>query len=1141
MDKNAIKKYAVWARRELIEKVSQKALQYGIENCVELDSNAESINGVLLSETEKKQRQALINKIKIDGYSQVIEEVAYTWFNRFIALRFMEVNGYLPSHVRIFTNEEGLFAPQIMAEALHLDFKSIDRDLILEMKQNNRDDELFRYLIIAQCNELNSILPGMFQKIEDYTGLLLPDYLLRPGSVVEQMITLIPESDWTDQVQIIGWMYQYYISEPKDERINARKKYVNNDISYVTQLFTSEWIVKFMAQNSLGKLWAENYNSNLANGWEYYLSSQVKEHRNTLTPMDIKCIDPCCGSGHILSYIFDLMVQIYEEYGYSTRDAVPLIVEKNIYGLDIDERAAQLAYFSIMMKARQYDRRFFSRGIQPSIFSIKNSNSISEYIINYFADGDEGLKKSLLTLIDEFNNAKIYGSLIRVSKVDCDALFDRMKAIESDISIYKDEAIDTILPLLNVAKILSNHYQVVITNPPYMNASLMPEELKQYVQDNYSDFRSDLFASFTERVVELAETDGHIGLLMPYVWMFISSYEKMRAFLNKNTSISALVQLEYNAFEAACVPVAALTAKKSQVHELGEYIKLSEFRGAENQAPKTIEAVKNPSCGYRFKSSQDDFEKLPGKIFAFWASKNVIDSFAEKSLGTVLTTREGMATADNESFLRLWSEVDINKIGFSCSSIADASGYKWFPYNKGGDYRKWYGNNDYIVNWENDGFLIRNNKDPKTGRIRSHNYNGEFAFKKGITWSALSSSSISVRYVEEGFLFDSKGAKGFCENENELLYSLGLINSKVGLTYLSFISPTIDFKVGDIIQIPLIHNRVDEVVNLVKRCIEISKDDWDSFETSWNFKRHPLASGMYIEKEFERWKKECEDRFEELKSCEERINDIFINTYGLDGEISSMVNDKDIVIRLADRERDIKSLISYMVGCLFGRYSIDEDGVAYAGGKWNADKYINFKPDDDNIIPICDDEYFSDDIVNRFVSLLSVIYGSDSLNDNMAYIAEAIGGKGTPREVIRNYFLNDFYKDHCSMYAVTGAGKRPIYWQFDSGKRNGFKCLIYVHRYKADTVARIRTDYVHEQQARYRTAIEEIEKKVDSVSQSEKIKLNKQLKDIKDQSDELHQYEEKVHHLADQMIELNLDDGFKKNYALFGDVLSKVK
>lgn len=1141
MDKNAIKKYAIWARRELIDKVSQKALQYGIEDGIELNPNAESINGILLTDIEKRQRQALIKKVKEEGYSQVIEEVAYTWFNRFVALRFMEVNGYLPSHVRVFTNEEGLFVPQIMSEALHLDFKSIDRDKILEMKQSNRDDELFRYLIIAQCNELNTILPRMFQKIEDYTGLLLPDYLLRIGSVIEQMITLIPESDWTDQVQIIGWMYQYYISEPKDERINARKKYVNNDISYVTQLFTSEWIVKFMAQNSLGKLWLENYDSSLPNEWEYYLNSHEKNQRNTLTPMDIKCIDPCCGSGHILSYVFDLMVQIYEDYGYSTRDAISLIVEKNIYGLDIDERAAQLAYFSVMMKARQYDRRFFSRGIQPNIFSIKNSNSIAEYVIDYYAEGNAELKKMLLTLIDEFDNAKIYGSLIRVKKLDWAVLFERIEAIESDISIYKDEAIDTIVPLLNVAKILSDHYQVVITNPPYMNASLMPEELKQYVQDNYTDFRSDLFAAFTKRVVELTEKNGYIGLLMPYVWMFISSYEKMRAFLNASTSISTLVQLEYNAFEAACVPVAALTAKKCAIHEPGEYIKLSDFRGTENQAPKTIEAVKNASCGYRFTSSQDDFEKLPGKIFAFWASKNIIDSFSEKPLGTILTTREGMATADNESFLRLWSEVDINKIGFSCSSIIEASGYKWFPYNKGGDYRKWYGNNDYIVNWENDGFLIKNNKDPKTGRIRSHNYNGEFAFKKGITWSALSSSSISVRYAEEGFLFDSKGAKGFCENEKELLYALALINSKVGMTYLSFISPTIDFKVGDIIQIPLIHNRIDEVVNLVKRCIEISKDDWDAFETSWDFKRHPLAYGTLIEEEYARWEKECEDRFMELKSSEEKINDILINTYGLDGEISSKVDDSDIVIRLADRNREIKSLISYMVGCLFGRYSLDEAGVVYAGGKWHSEKYICFKPDDDNIIPICDDEYFSDDIVNRFVTLLSVIYGPDSLNDNMSYIAEVLGGKGTPREIIRNYFLNDFYKDHCSMYAVTGGGKRPIYWQFDSGKKNGFKCLIYVHRYKADTVARIRTDYVHEQQARYRTAIEEIEKKVVSVSQSEKIKINKHLKKIKDQYEELHHYEEKVHHLADQMIELNLDDGFKKNYALFRDVLSKVK
>ncbi|MHB8128494.1 MAG: BREX-1 system adenine-specific DNA-methyltransferase PglX [Mobilitalea sp.] len=1143
MDRNAIRKYAVWARTELISRVSQKALQYGIDKNGYGEYKTESVNGIVLSEIEKKQRQALISQIRENGYSQIIEEVAYTWFNRFAALRFMEVNGYLPSHVRVFTDEENLFKPQILTEAIHIELEGLNKERVYELKNCNKDDELFKYLIILQCNALSNVLPGMFQTIDDFTELLFPDNLLREGSVIHIMIEEIAENDWKDAVEIIGWLYQYYISEPKDALISARNKYKTEDIPYVTQLFTTDWIVRFIVENSLGKLWLDsNPNDVVKEKWAYLLESNTRklnESTEKKSPEDIKCIDPCMGSGHILVYLFDVLIQIYESYGYSTRDAVESIVRNNLYGLDIDERAAQLAYFAIMMKATQYDRRFLSRGIQPKVYVFTDSKKIDINCIDYFTGNDEKLRSDLEYIVLQFNDSKEIGSAIRIENIDFEKIHVRIREIKKEINFQKDIVIKEVLPILNIAEILAGKYSIVVTNPPYMNASYMPVLLKEYIQKEYYDFRSDLFAVFTKRTLEMCNENGYVGLLMPYVWMFISSYEEMRKWINQNANIMALVQLEYNAFEAACVPVATLTLKKTSKRESGECVKLSQFRGAENQGPKTLEAIKNPYCNYRYTATQDDYEKLPGSIFAFWAQKRIIETFTEAQLGKILTTREGMATAGNEDFLRLWHEVSFDKIGWNIASSEEAMecNKKWYPYNKGGEYRKWYGNNDYVVNWGNDGSLIRNNRDPKTGRIRSHNYNGQYGFKEGITWSALSSSNISVRYCNTGFLFDSKGAKGFATNENDLLYSLALINSKVGLEYLSFISPTIDFKVGDVIQIPYIYEETKglQVIQLVKKSISISKTDWNSFEISWDFKKHPLLRENSIKKAFNEWEKECTNRIDEIINAETEINKLLIEIYRLEDEVDAEVKREDIVLSEANLRRDIKSLISYAVGCMFGRYSLIHEGIQV---EEQSDSEL---VDVDNIIPISDDEYFNDDVLSKFVKFIEIAYGAEYLEDNLKYIAEALGGKGRPKEVIRNYFISDFYSDHCNFYAVMGAGKRPIYWLFDSGKKNGFKALVYIHRYQQDTLARMRTDYVHELQARYRTIIEDIEKNVATCSTSERVKLTKQLNYVKAQNVEITDYEEKIHHLADQMIKIDLDDGFKTNYARFEDVVAKIK
>ncbi len=1173
MDKNAIKNYAIWARKELIARVSQKALQYGFGKDTAIDPNASAVNGRVLTNTEKQQRAALIEKINSEGYEQVIEEVAYTWFNRFIALRFMEVNDYLPTHIRVFSDETGAFNPQIMAEAINLQMDGLDIAKVYAFKENDQDADLFKYLVITQCNALNKVLPGMFQRIADYTELLFPDHLLEENSAVGKLVNDIPEEDWKDAVQIIGWLYQFYIAEPKDVLINARKAYKKDDIPFVTQLFTPDWIVRYMVENSLGRLWLEGHPQNsttLKSNWAYFLDEAeqnefVKKELNNvyeeyagIKPQDLRCIDPCEGSGHIIVYIFDVLVQIYSSYGYTMTDAVASIVKNNLYGLDIDDRAAQLAYFAVMMKARQYDSRFLARGIQPHVYSIIESNSLDRSVIEYFVNGDECLKKSMDTLVRELHNAKEYGSILNVSCVDFEAMRARFDEIRTDVNMYAHPALEQLLPFVQVAQTMAQKYDVIVTNPPYMNSSYMPADLKSFVETNYVDYKSDLFAAFTKKALSMTKKHGHIALLTPYVWMFIQSYEKMRINISQEASISSLVQLEYNAFEAACVPVAAFSLTKASLDYAGQYIRLSNFRGADNQGPKVLEAIAHPNCGYRFTAMQSNFSKIPGAPVAYWVKEKIFSSFGNNiKLGDFAYPKQGLATADNKQFLRLWFEVDKQKTSFN-SKKNNVEQKKWFPHNKGGEFRKWYGNRDYVINWENDGAALRSFH----GAVIR---NPSEYFKDMCSYSDLTSGMFSFRYFGEGFIFDSTGPSLFNESDEiSTDYLMGVMNSCViNTAYLTILCPTMHYTQSAVAKVPIIvsSEKKDIVSDYTKVNVSIAKKDWDSFETSWDFKKHPLVPSREdfaearqsqfaadrlaklgsIQWNFEQWKNECENRFNTLKKNEEELNRIFIDIYGLQDELTPDVEDKDVTVRKADLEREIKSLISYAVGCMFGRYSLDREGLVYAGGDWDVSAYNTFEADADNIIPICDDEYFSDDIVGRFIEFLKVAYGTDSLEDNLKFIAGVLGGKGTPREVIRQYFLNDFFKDHCDTYQVTGSGKRPIYWLFDSGKKNGFKCLIYMHRYKPDTIARIRTDYVHEQQSRYDTAIDEINAQLNSLTGSNLVNQKKRLAKLMAQKDEIHAYEEKIHHLADQMISIDLDDGVKVNYAKFKDVLAKIK
>ena len=1185
MNKNAIKKFATEARRELISRVSQRALKYGISDKEVGNPNDDSVGGHLLSSTEKKQRAALIAQIKEKGYEQVMEEVAYTWFNRFSALRFMEVNGYLPSHVRVFTDEENNFKPQIISEAIHLELDGLDMEKVYAYKEANDNDELYKYLLITQCNALNSVLPGMFQKIADYTELLFPDNLLREGSVIQQMIELIPEDDWKDAVQIIGWLYQYYNSEKKDDVFAALKKNVKitkENIPAATQLFTPDWIVRYMVENSLGRLWLEGHpdvkeqllpteeeQSAYAAGnrdpedtkWHYYLEeaeqepevqaqlAEIRKEYAALTPDQLKVIDPCSGSGHILAYMFDVLMQIYESYGYTTREAVASIVENNLYGLDIDDRAAQLAYFAVMMKARQYDRRFFSRGIQPHVYAIAESNHVDLFALEYFCNGDAKLKKAMDTIISDLHDAKEYGSILTVTPQDWSALYDRFAEITEDINMSRETALREILPLVQVAEALVQKYDTVVTNPPYMGASNMNPKLNEFIKNNYADYKSDFFSAFVIHASQMTKQSGYCGFFTPYVWMFIQSYEKMRNYLYNQATIETLIQFEYSAFEEATVPVCTFAFQNRHVQKKGCYLRLVDFRGGmEVQRQKTLEAIENHNCGFYYEQSTDNFSKIPGSPVAYWVSEKTIASFEKGILADVADTKQGFATGDNNRFLKFWQEVDWNTVGLNYSSreLAKESFKKWFPTNKGGSYRKWYGNNIYLANWKNDGSEMR----AFSGSVIR---NPQYYFRQGITWSSLSSGGLSMRFSPTGFIFESKGSMCYLKDECNLFYVLALMNTKVVDSMLSILAPTLDYHEGPMSKVPVVidSNRKKLIDEKAKVCVNICKNDWDSYETSWDFVTHPFItyrSGAdfadipmnkwqyRIADAYHTWESNATAQFDLLKKNEEELNRIFIDIYGLQDELTPEVEDKDVTVRKADLGRDIRSFISYAVGCMFGRYSLDVDGLVYAGGEWDNSKYASFAADKDNIIPISDDEYFEDDIVGRFVKFVEVVYGKDTLDENLKFIADALGGKGQPKDVIRNYFLNDFYSDHCKIYQ-----KRPIYWLFDSGKKNGFKCLIYMHRYQPDTIARIRTDYVHEQQARYRTAIADLETRIANASTGERVKLNKQLKTLNDQAVEIHEYEEKIHHLADQMISIDLDDGVKVNYAKFQDVLAKIK
>ena len=1232
MNKTAIKNFAIWARNKLIADISYRARLMGITEEGIADALPQSTGDTefydigaakpyAITGDAIRQRKKLVKVIRTKeaetdyntAYQYIIEEVTYTWFNRLIAVRFMEINDYLPSHIRVLSSESGKLEPDLVTTPFDagLSFTAEEENELMQLKQDNKMDEAFRLLFIKQCNALNESLPILFEKTKDYTELLLNLSIVDQEGVVYHLVHDIPEDDFNvergGQVEIIGWLYQYYNTEPKAAAFAKNGKIIKEEIPAVTQLFTPDWIVRYMVENSLGRLWLEGHpDSNLKENWKYYLNeaeqepevqvklAEIRKEYAVLTPEDIKLIDPCMGSGHILVYAFDVLMQIYTSVGYSEREAARCILEHNIYGLDIDDRAQQLAYFAVMMKARQYNRRILNGENTCHVYSIQESNNVNRDHLKYFGAGLSDLEKNLAKmqiegLLDTLIDAKEYGSILEVEDYNWELLrrfvtdLDVAGQISMD-SFGIEDTVEQLLKLIDIGETMAQKYWVTVTNPPYAGTSNLSAKVNNFVKKYYPDSKSDLFAVFIERCHAMTKKNGFQAMITQQAWMFINSYMKLRGSIFAFDIVN-MAHLGAKAFEEIGGEVVQTTSFVLRTAKTNSYIGVYE-RLVDELSPKDKEST-FISHKKQYYACQENFTMINGSPIAYWLPKSVFQDFdTSDSIKDNFFSCYGLLTGHDEGYIFYWQEVDFTDVSFDSVSVENfiENAKKYAPICKGGNYRKWYGNRELIVRYDNVG-ISGMAKYPKYASNGASQY-----FKEGITWAEVCLGRLSVRFMPSGNIFSLKGPCMFHENENELMKILAYLNTKVVSYFVGILNPTISCGTGVLNRLPI--KKLDELKpQIAKENIQLSKADWDSFETSWDFIEHPLvrlSKGLWdgtnvacmmdyyygelpkascpLDISWLLWQGECNERFKKLKSNEEELNRIFIDIYGLQDELTPEVEDKDVTVRKADLQRDIKSLLSYAVGCMFGRYSLDKEGLILAGQSFdtcfvqasniaagtsitgasslhrqpgslylktdNGLKKCSFEPDMDNVIPITDEEYLYDDIVTRLCDWLKVVYGEDTLEANLDFIAKALGNKGnTSREIIRNYFLNDFFKDHCQTYSVTGSGKRPIYWLFDSGKQNGFKALIYLHRYTSDTIGNLRVDYLHRIQRIYESEIDRMQDMIDhsanareaDAAAKRKDKLTKQLKECRD-------YDEKIGHLALSRVELDLDDGVKVNY-----------
>lgn len=1172
MDKSALKKYAPQARLDFIAAVTRRAEALGLNPKSPADitqqGDALIINGRAYPASYAAMRKTLIARIKEQGFAVVMEAMAYTWFNRFVAIRYMEVHNFLDHGYRVLSHPAnaatGYTQPEILDHIADLDLPGLNKRAALDLKlAGNRDEDLYREVLLAQCHALHTSMPFLFEFLDDATELLLPDGLLRTDSLLAMLVTKIGETDW-QEVEIIGWLYQFYISEKKDQVIGKVVK--SEDIPAATQLFTPNWIVKYLVQNSLGRLWLmANPTSQLASQWEYYIKpaeqtpvvnaqldaliqARIEEDGATLNPESLSLLDPACGSGHILVEAYDLLRDIYLERGYRRQDIPRLILEKNLYGLDIDERAAQLAGFALLMKARADDRRLLDNALKLNVLALQQSKAGSAADLHSALHVPEIDYALVHQLIETFEQAKTLGSLITVPH----SLASKLPELTATLKTARDggdlmgvEAARNLLPLVGQAAMLANKFDAVVVNPPYLGSRAMETQLKEFVVTNFPNAKSDTFAAFISRSLQFSNSHTQVGFVTPYVWMFLSSYEALRRKLVETTSITSMVKLEYNAFEPACVPVGAFTFCKSHVASFeGRFIDLSQFRGHESQPVKTLEAIKDPNCSWIYNAKPDKFLAIPGSVIAFWLPEKAIKIFADyPSIKQHFDLKQGLATGENAQFLRLWYECDLSNIAFNykVSQSTNLSSKRWFPCQKGGGARKWYGNNLYIIDWEADGRRIKNHP----GSVIR---NPQFYYRSGATWGSLTISALTMRYVPSGSIFESKGAMAFPKNESDIYRLIGYSNSKVMDYFLKVLAPTLDYSQGPVGCAPFPADMDSVVADKVKSAVQIARNEWDSFELSWDFIEHPFLvlqkrlNKLYVHEIFEEFSLQLIRDFDELHAYENELGSYFANCLDISDIVDSNVDREEIDFRLVSRKSVAESTLSYAIGCMMGRYSLDAPGLIYAqSGNEGFDPscYGSFPADDDGIVPITDEAWFDDDAANRIREFVGVVWGSETEMENFAWFADSFGNKrgDSQDDIVRKYLSTQFYKDHLQTYK-----KRPIYWLFSSGKHKAFECLVYLHRYNTGTLSRMRMEYVVPLQSKMQARIENLNQDIaSSTSSSEQKRFQKQKDKLIKQLDELRRFDENLRHYADQRITLDLDDGVKVNYGKFGDLLAEVK
>lgn len=1203
MNTNNVKKYAPKARKAFIEAMSKQAAKYGITK-KKIEPAEQKGDLVLIGDrpfpaSVIKPRERLVKRIEQQGFDQVMEHVAYSWFNRLCAIRYMERKGFLDHGRRVLSAADGSASvPQILEECLDVELPGLDQAKVRELKlDGTKDEELYRELLLAQCHALHQAMPFLFEAVADESELLLPENLTKTDSLIRDLVASVPDEDW-DHIEIIGWLYQFYISEKKDQVIGKVVK--NEDIPAATQLFTPNWIVQYLVQNSVGRQWLQTYpDSPLKEKMPYYieLSEQALEVQDRLAEMSKKeikpellsCLDPSCGSGHILVEAYKLFKAIYEERGYRTRDIPQLILENNLYGLDIDDRAGQLAGFALMMLAREDDRRIFARNIRLNVLSLQDSTSVNLLSLwqslNLTGDWESGSSQGLFgeeqqdlgsftsdnryellkRTLERFKQSKTFGSLIEVPHEDLEGLTElhlSLAEMEQSGDTMQKVAASQLLPFVHQSLLLAREYDSVITNPPYIGSGYLNADLKELANIRYVKSKADLFGMFIERCIELAKPHGFSSMMTPFTWLTIKNFSELRKHVVATTEIVGLVQPEYHAFfESAYVPICAYILRKSKTGVRGCYIDLADFYGAEIQPVMYLKAARDVSVSYRYDRCSSDFSKVPDSSIMFKLPDPLFDLFSNtKKLAGRADISEGIKTGDNEYFIRFWHEVDYSRM----STNGGGDDIKWIPHHKGGEYRRWYGNLEHVVNWENNGAELKSSK--KSGLQGSKNY-----FNEGVTWSKLSSSYFGVRMLPENVLFDSGSPSAFIHNESERYALLGYLSSVVASYIVKQLNPTLNFQVGNIASLPFKgSDEADykEVNSVVKRLVELAKTSWDYSEVSYSFNRSPILNGETIRQGYSEFILQVGREVDESVALEVVNNKSFVDIYDLNGFLDTDVLREDITHRynpefIYDSKKDsgelsnrlqsdiLKEFLSYTVGCMVGRYSLDRDGLVYArsGNSGFTElvsdgAYKTFPADDDGIIPLTDQEWFPDDATNRFREFVKVVWGEDRFQENLDFVAESLclhaikpKKSESSMDTIRRYLSTQFYKDHLKTYK-----KRPIYWLFSSGKQKAFECLVYLHRYNEGTLARMRTEYVIPLTAKMAAYAQKLENdKEASGSAAEVKRLEKEIAQLHKQQAELSEFDEKLRHYADQRISLNLDDGVKVNYGKFGDLLAEVK